>query len=266
MNDYSLLLSVATSAVDMAAAMMKTSRLTSVTAKGDRDLVSDVDLAIERQVREFLAEQTPGIGFVGEEDGVSGPGGGLTWALDPVDGTVNYVHGHPLCGVSLALIDRAEPVLGVIDLAMLGRRYHAVHGGGAYADGLQITTTTVSSLRDAIVAIGDYAVGEGSRTKNQLRLAITARLTDHVQRIRMHGSAATDLAFLAEGRVDAVVICSNSPWDIPAGVVIAREAGAAVTDLDGSQFDMDSSATIAANPGMIADLLDLARRAQSSIE
>ncbi|MDT5029045.1 MAG: monophosphatase [Micromonosporaceae bacterium] len=261
------LLPVAARAVDTASAMMKMSKLGSVIAKGERDLVSDVDFAIERRVREFLAEQTPDIGFVGEEDGVSGVVGGLMWALDPVDGTVNYVRGHPLCAVSLALLDRSEPVLGVIDLALLGRRYHAVRGRGAFADVLQeITTSTVPSLQDAVVAIGDYAVGTDSHAKNRLRLAVTAQLSAHLQRIRMHGSAAVDLAWLAEGRVDAVVICSNSAWDIPAGVAIAREAGAVVVDFDGADHTVESTATIAAGPAIIADLLDLVRAARFTID
>jgi myo-inositol-1(or 4)-monophosphatase len=118
----------------MASRIMRASPPGLLTAKGDRDVVSEVDLAIERQLRAHLHEKTPGIGFLGEEDGSAAWGDGrLLWALDPVDGTVNYVRSVPLCAVSLALLDQGRPVLGVIDLPFLSAHYHAVHRGGAYA-------------------------------------------------------------------------------------------------------------------------------------
>ena len=132
--DRGSLLPVALQAADIAADMMRTRRPTKLTEKNDRDLVSDVDLAIERQVREHLADASPGIGFLGEEEGQSGgPAGGWLWTLDPIDGTSNFAHGIPLCATSLALLHDGCPVLGVIDAPFLGLRYHAREGYGAYA-------------------------------------------------------------------------------------------------------------------------------------
>ncbi len=257
MTDYTDLLPIAHQAVDLARDIMRTMQPGVLTAKGDRDMASEVDFAIEEQVRAFLAEHTPEIGFLGEENGTSGATSSLMWALDPVDGTVNFVHGSPLCAVSLGLITESRSVLGVIDLPFLGTRYSAAEGNGACANGEPITVSATDRIGDAVVALGDYAVGLGAETKNQMRFALTQRLGADVQRIRMHGSAAIDLAWLAAGHVDAVVMLSNKPWDTAAGVAIARESGALVVDHDGSPHTFESESTIAANTGLLAGILDL---------
>lgn len=257
MTDYTDLLPVAHQAVDLARTIMRTMQPGALTAKGERDMASEVDYAIEDQVRGFLAEHTPEIGFLGEENGLSGTTDELMWALDPVDGTVNFVHGSPLCAISLGLITENRSVLGVIDLPFLGNRYSAAEGNGAHADGRAITVSTTHRVSDTVVALGDYAVGQGATEKNRARLALTRQLAENVQRVRMHGSAAIDLAWLATGQVDAVVMLANKPWDTAAGVVIAREAGALVVDRNGSPHSFQSSATIAANPNLLSAILDL---------
>ncbi|GAA2866468.1 inositol monophosphatase [Actinoplanes cyaneus] len=257
MTDYTDLLPVAHQAIDLARKTMRTMQPGVLTAKGDREMASEVDYAIEDQVRTFLAQHTPEIGFLREEHGLSGMTDGLVWALDPVDGTVNFVHGSPLCAVSLGLITENCSVLGVIDLPFLGNRYSAAEGSGAHADGRPISVSTTRQISDAVVVLGDYAVGQGAAEKNWARFAVTQQLAANVQRLRMHGSAAIDLAWLATGQVDAVVMLANKPWDTAAGVVIAREAGALTTDRDGSPHSFESSATIAANPSLLSALLDL---------
>jgi myo-inositol-1(or 4)-monophosphatase len=259
------LLPLAGAAVDLAADLLRSHQPRLVMAKGDRDMVTEVDLTIERSVRAYLAQHTPGIGFLAEEEGTSGEPAGLTWVLDPIDGTANFVHGSPLCGVSLGLIRRGRPVLGVIDLPLLNERYSAVEGGGAFAGDERIQVSTTEDIRSALVCIGDYAVGRQAARRNRLRLAVTAQLAERVQRVRMHGSAALDLAWLARGRSDAMITLSNKLWDMAAGVVIAREAGALVVDKDGSTHNRRSSATIAANPRLIEPILQLIADAESSL-
>jgi myo-inositol-1(or 4)-monophosphatase len=263
MTDYTDLLPIAHEAVDIACGIMRTMQPGMLTAKGDRDMASEVDYAIEERVRVFLAERTPDIGFLGEENGVTGNADGLIWALDPVDGTVNFVHGSPLCAVSLGLITEARPVLGVIDLPFLGIRYSAAEGCGANANGHPISASTTTRIEEAVVAIGDYAVGENSEEKNRERFALTQRLAGNMQRIRMHGSAAIDLVWLAEGRIDAAVMLANKPWDTAAGVAIAREAGAIIMDIDGSPHGTESTATVAANANLVAAFLALVNGSES---
>ncbi|MGI5211576.1 inositol monophosphatase family protein [Plantactinospora sp. CA-290183] len=265
MTDYRDLLPVAHEAVDIARDLMRTLQPGVLTAKGDRDMASEVDYAIEQRVRDYLAAKTPDIGFLGEEEGSSGRTDGLVWALDPVDGTVNFIHGLPLCAVSLGLIDRQHAVLGIIDLPFLGDRYSAARGQGAYADGERIRASRVADLRDAVVAIGDYAVGAGAQQKNAQRLAITDHLVQRVQRVRMIGSAAIDLAWLAHGRVDAFVMLANKPWDTAAGVVIAQEAGARVVDQDGSTHSTAATATIAAGPAILQPVVALVEQALTDV-
>ncbi|MGH3729333.1 MAG: inositol monophosphatase family protein [Micromonosporaceae bacterium] len=257
MTTYSSLLPVAVEAVELARNLIRSHTPGVLTSKGDRDMASQLDYTVEQSVRDFLSDATPEIGLIGEEKGATGPDSDLRWVLDPVDGTANLVHGLPLFAVSLALVDTKRSVLGVIDLPMLGSRYTAVEGHGAQVDGEPIRASQTHGLTDAIVTIGDYAVGADAVQKNQQRLAVTSVLAGQVQRVRMFGTAAIDLAWLAHGRTDATVILSNNPWDMAAGVIIAREAGAVVADLDGSPHRFNSHATIAANPNLIDDVLGL---------
>jgi myo-inositol-1(or 4)-monophosphatase len=257
MVDYADLLPVAYEAVDLARDLMRTLQPGVLTGKGDRDMASEVDFAIERKLRAFLAIRAPDVGFLGEEEGTTGNGNELTWSLDPVDGTVNFVHGSPLCAISLGLIARRQSVLGVIDLPFLDNRYSAVQGHGAFVDGERIHVSRTSELTEALVAIGDFAVGADAIAKNAHRLAITRDLAEQAQRVRLFGSAAISLAWLAHGRIDAFIMLSNKPWDTSAGVVIAREAGAQITDVDGSPHTADSAATIGANVAILPSVLAL---------
>jgi myo-inositol-1(or 4)-monophosphatase len=255
MTDLAGFLSAAQAAVDVAAELVRAQPAGTLTPKGDRDYASDVDYAVERQVRRFLAERTPGIAFVGEEENATAPSTAEWWTLDPIDGTVNFAHALPLCGVSLALIRDRRPVVGVVDLPLLGARYWATDGEGAHGPRGRLRVRDVERVGDVVLAIGDYAVGIGAEDRNHVRLRFTQLVAGQALRVRMFGSAAVDLAWLAEGKVDASVTLSNRSWDVSAGVVLAREAGARVVDLDGSEHTTDSAATIAASPGVCDELL-----------
>ncbi|WKU07601.1 inositol monophosphatase family protein [Micromonospora sp. HUAS LYJ1] len=248
------LLPIALDAVDRAAALMRRQTPVTSTRKGDRDLVSEVDYAIERDLRSFLREVTPGIAFLGEEEGASGSGE-WQWTLDPVDGTVNFVRGLPLCGISLGLLHGVRPVLGVVDLPFLGTRYWAAEGCGAHMNGRPITVSATTSLSEAVVGMGDFAVGADAANRNRLRLALMARLAEKVQRVRMSGSAAVDLVWLAAGKIDAAITLSNHSWDMTAGVAIAREAGAVVVDSSGNEYTSASTTTLAIAPGLVGQVL-----------
>ena len=198
-------------------------------------MASEVDLRIERDIREFLTTAAPDIGFLGEENGHKG-NRDRYWALDPIDGTANYVRGLPLCAVSLALVDHDHPVVGVIRLPFLGQLYTAEHGRGAYEAGRRLQVSATAELRDAIVAIGDYAVGDGANGKNRARLTLTRYLAEKAQRVRMLGTAAIDLAWVASGQLDASLTLSNKPWDMAAGALLVQEAGGRVVDRDGTDL------------------------------
>jgi myo-inositol-1(or 4)-monophosphatase len=252
--DSSILLPVALEAADLAVDLIRNQAPGALTAKGDRDYASEVDYAVEQKIRAFLRERTPDVGFLGEEEGFTDGGQDQWWALDPIDGTVNFAHDIPLCGVSLGLVRDKQPILGVIDLPFLGARYTAVQGQGAYRDGRRVAVRNVTRLADAVVTIGDYAVGAGAHELNRRQLELTEHLAERALRVRMLGSAAIDLAWLADAKTDATVMFWNHPWDVAAGVVLAREAGAEVIDLGGTDYSTEAVATIAAAPALVAEV------------
>jgi myo-inositol-1(or 4)-monophosphatase len=259
------LLRVAEDALDVSRELVLQRTLGRVRAKDDRDFVSDLDISVERAVRALLQSETPEIGFLGEEEGWSrGDRPERFWVLDPVDGTTNLVKSIPLCAVSLALVDQGRTRIGVVDAPFLALRYTAVAGEGAYHAGRRLAASSAQRLGDAVVAFGDYAVGEGAEAKNRLRLAVTEKLAATVQRVRMLGSAALDLAWVADGRLDASIILSNNPWDTAAGVLLAREAGADVVDSTGAAHTIHSETTITAPPPLVDAVVALVTAAEAS--
>ncbi|XVV04974.1 inositol monophosphatase family protein [Actinosynnema sp. CA-248983] len=181
------------------------------------------------------------------------------WALDPIDGTANFVHGVPLSGISLALLRHDRAIVAAVSLPHSGLHYWAAEGKGSRVNGTPIQASSTTELSQAMIAIGDYALGDHAHEKNKQRIALTAALAAKVERIRMFGSAAHDLVWLAEGRLDGAVILSNKTLDIAAGVLIAREAGALVLDSSGTQHSSASTHTIAVAPGIADPLLSLVR-------
>jgi len=224
-------------------------------AKGDRDYATRVDLQIEDNVRASLS-RAAGIPFLGEERGghLRAP---LLWVLDPVDGTTNFIKGSPLCAISLALLAEGQPLFGIVVLPLLGERYVARAGAGAYLNGVRLRMPDTHTLSEAVVAITDFAVADDRATENPIHVALLARLAPLALGVRTHGSAALDLAWLAAGRVGASVMLSNRAWDVSAGVLLAREAGGLAYDWDGSEHDVDSRFTIASSPRLKDELLGL---------
>lgn len=247
---------IANDAIDVAHKIFTQNQPGQVTQKAERDFASELDYTIEQTLRDYLRTQAPTIGFLGEEEGAQGVDPeGIYWALDPVDGTANLVHGIPLCGVSLGLISNRRPVLGVIDFPHLSERYIAREGHGAHLNGTRIHVSACTQLSDAIISLGDFSVGPGATTQNQRKHRLIQTLAARAERIRMLGSAALDLAWVASGRLDASAMLANKPWDVAAGVIIAREAGAKVLDIDGTPHTTEAQATISTTPALITDLL-----------
>ena len=247
--DLPRLLIAAEHAVDIGARILCEGRshVGRVIPKGDRDFATSVDMQIESAIKSSLAKATPHIRFLGEEQGgesmrvQSRP----LWVLDPIDGTINFARESPLCTISLSLVRDGQPVLGVVDAPLLGERFIARSGAGAFLNGARIAVAGVERLSEAIVALADFKVGVGSEAENRIHLKALARLAGESLRVRMHGSAALDLAWLAAGRLQATVMLSNLPWDVTAGLLLVREAGGVVCDYDGSEHDACSRFTIA---------------------
>ncbi|MCV7258017.1 inositol monophosphatase family protein [Mycobacterium shimoidei] len=242
-----------------------------ITDKTDRNLVTDSDTRVQQAVLGHLSKATPDTGFLGEEHtdadpkhhdltpiaAAEFPDAELVWVLDPIDGTSNYVHGIPLHAISLALTHFGVPIVAVTHIPALDWTYHATQGRGAFNNNQPIHVRDTPDLRHAIVSISDYATGPEAETKNRRRLAITQALIPAVERIRMFGAASIDLAFVAAGLTDAAILDTNKPWDTAAGVLLAREAGASVTDLAGHPHTATATSTLAAAPHIATQLTQL---------
>jgi myo-inositol-1(or 4)-monophosphatase len=249
-------LDIAWQAAAIGSKTLGSSRPGTVKHKGDRDLVTDIDMAIQHEIADFLRIATPDVELLAEESTQQPDiaAAEWLWVLDPIDGTSNFAHGLPLCAVSLALVHRGSAVIAVTQAPLLGRTYHAVEGRGAFCNGQPITASRTESLDKSIVSLGDYAVGPDAAAQNRRRLALTAHLVPLVERIRMVGAATLDLAFVAEGALDACVMMSNKPWDTAAGALMARESGALVTDARGDSHTYQAGSIVAAAPAIAGEL------------
>lgn len=250
-------------AVDLGAELVRRGRAHygAMIAKGDRDYATAIDVEIERVIREVLSEAAPGIAFLGEEEGLTPAEADALWVLDPIDGTINFSKASPLCGISLALLEAGRPTLGIVDLSLLGERYVAREGMGAFMSGRRIAVSEVGGLGEAMIGFADFAVGTGSAGENALHLEVMRLLALRSLRIRVHGSASLDLAWLSAGRLNASLMLSNLPWDVSAGVLLVQEAGGEVYDLDGSPYSPGSTFTIASEPGLKEPLLAVVQEA-----
>ena len=265
-DELSGLLFAAEHAVDIAAGALTRGRahVKALIDKGDYGFATVVDVEIERLVRAHLREETPGIPFLGEEEGGAGLMSEAVWLLDPIDGTANYADGSPLCSISLALVRRGRPVLGIVAAPLLAERFVAVEGGGAFRNGMPITVAR-REVGDPLVALSDFAFGRKHRETNELRFAIIEELVRRSMRLRLHGSVALDLAWLAAGRMSATLALSNLPWDVSAGVLLVREAGGLVFDGDGAPHGPHSSSAIAAIPALRNTLVSVMTAAQERV-
>lgn len=223
------------------------------TKKRPLDLVTEYDLASEALIRGVLSTQTPEVAIVGEEGGGE-PGAGLTWYCDPLDGTTNFVHGHPFWAVSIALMRGPEPILGVVVAPSLGVEWWGAPGIGAFRGQDPCTVSATESLGDALVATGfpsDRAVAPANNFE------AFQRVKRRVRGIRRCGSAAIDACFVADGTYDAYWERALSAWDIAGGAAIALAAGARVTALDGGAPDLTRGHVLLSNGRLHDELLSL---------
>jgi myo-inositol-1(or 4)-monophosphatase len=193
------------------------------------DLVSEADLASERLIRERLIAVRPDDGFLGEEGGGQEGSSGLTWVVDPLDGTVNFLFGLPQWCVSVAVRDRQGELAGAIFDPCRDELFAATRDGPALRDGAVLTASVRDrdELASALVATG-FAYDAKVRAA---QAEVFARLIGRVRDIRRFGSAALDLAWTAAGMYDAYFERTVKPWDIAAGVLVCERAGLAVRQL-----------------------------------
>lgn len=271
MLPYAKYLDVAVRAAHAGAAVLQRHRLSRanlvIDHKGRNDLVSQADREAEEAVIEILRSETPELGIIGEESGGK-QGEQATWYVDPLDGTTNYLHGMEHYAVSIGLVAHTgapdsvgntlsadHPIVGVVYDPSREELFTALQGVGAWLNGHRIHRPDVYDISQALVATGIPV-----RTFDYLDhyLAALKDLVLNTRGIRRQGSAALDLCWLAAGRVDAYWEQGIQSWDVAAGTVIAREAGARVTDPFDSQASWPARGRIlACAPGIEQAFLKL---------
>lgn len=218
------------------------------------DIVTEADRETEALIRSLIADARPNDGFLGEESGTAAGSSGLTWVVDPIDGTVNFLYGIPHYAVSIAAVE-GEPspltwnalAAAVINPAS-GELFTATRGGGAFLAEEPLRVAASVELSQALIGTG-FAYNADTRGQQG---ALVSRLLPLVRDIRRQGTASLDLCFVAAGRLNAYFEATLSPWDHAAGALIAREAGATVKGLGDAAPSRDL--IIAAQPDVAAAL------------
>jgi myo-inositol-1(or 4)-monophosphatase len=230
--------------------------------KGRSDFVSEVDKASERAIDAVIKRRLPDAIVLGEELSPTAIAGkGIVVIADPLDGTTNFLHGYPEYSVSIAIARNGILCAGVVLNVARDEEFTARKDGGAFMNGRRIR---VSNLREP----GRALIGTGFPFKNIDKLPAYLDQFSLVMRgtagVRRAGSAALDLSNVACGRFDAFWELVLAPWDVAAGILLVREAGGIVTDLDGNQAQLNAGSFVAGNPPMHAWLLQTIRRANMS--
>ncbi|WP_375400769.1 inositol monophosphatase family protein [uncultured Amnibacterium sp.] len=251
---------VAVAAGELAARLRREGVSVAATKSSPIDIVTEADRAVEAMIRARLADARPDDGFLGEESGAEHGSSGLTWVVDPIDGTVNYLYDLPNWSVSVAVVE-GEPdpatwraLAGAVAAPAFGDLYTASAGGGAFLGDRRLEVRPAVPLESALVATGFHYTQAVRSTQAQVAGELLSRVRD----LRRTGGAAIDLASVAAGRIDAYFEQGLHPWDQAAGALLVREAGGVVTGLDGAGPGVRM--LIAGAPQTAAALDDLLQR------
>ena len=213
-----------------------------VSEKAPKDLVTDADLASQKAIRDILMSAHPDYAFVGEEEGENDPPDSVRrgdadappcWVVDPLDGTVNYVHRLQSFAVSIGMYHAGKMRLGVILDPVSRECFSAFDGGGAFLNGQKISVSDCQDVSQALIACSFPAGVKGDSPE----VTRFVKVLENCRSLRRLGSCALNMCYVAAGRLDAYWATNVAAWDSAAGTVIAREAGAQLTAYDGAEMD-----------------------------
>jgi myo-inositol-1(or 4)-monophosphatase len=223
--------------------------------KGGIDLVTDADHASEAALLAYVREAFPGAAVLAEESGASGAGaGGLRFFVDPLDGTTNYAHGVPHFAVNVAVADARGLAAGATYDPLRDELFVAARGEGATMNGEPLRHSGRTELAGSLLVTG-FPYDVHQRYEYPLRLF--GAFVRKARAVRRFGSAALDLAYVAAGRFDGFWELALKPWDVAPGILIAREAGAIVTDTQGGDGMLETGDIVAATPGLHRAMLEV---------
>jgi len=224
-----------------------------VSRKGPADFVSNADNRAEKIVFEELQKARPTYSFLMEESGtVEGTDGQHRWIVDPLDGTTNFLHSIPLFACAIALERNGEIVASVIYNPIMEELYTAERGAGAWLNNRRLRVAGRKRMADAVISSGIKVTGtsDDARTLKQL-----TAISPTCAGIRRTGSASTELAWLAAGRIDGFWEARLGPWDVAPGLLLVKEAGGFVTDYSGGSNSVHNGEVVAGNEAIQAILL-----------
>lgn len=222
------------------------------------DMVTEFDRATEVEIVSTLRRLRPHDAIVGEEGASHDGTSGITWYIDPIDGTTNFLYDLPMWAVSIAACDAEGSLCGVVHAPALRETFTALRGRGAHLNGRPINCGTVTELSQALVATG-FNYSADNRLKQAARFP---RMIDKIRDVRRAGAASLDLCFVACGRYDAYFEEHLHPWDIAAGSLVVTEAGGRVGSIDGTE--PIPSAILGANPTLFPQIQALIFTANST--
>lgn len=235
------------------------------------DVVTEVDVEVQRRILGSLATAYPSFGFLGEEDTGQGQGtgaGGPTWVIDPIDGTHNFVRGYPSFCVSIGLVDAGRSVLGAIYDASTDAVSWAVEGGGAWREDVRLRIAPDKALDHALLTTGFTSSSAATPSQQEVFIDLARGSAG----MRQSGSSCRDLCFVSAGKVDLFWQFGIHAWDVAAGIVLVTEAGGAVaigtgsndvvsSDVAGGSWVSPEPLTIVAgSKGLVHDVIGVIQR------
>ena len=227
-------------------------KIQKISSKGRKgDLVTNVDLEVENKIKDYLIKETPEISINAEESGKLNKSSGLTWCIDPLDGTTNYSHGYPFFGTSIGLVYKDKPILGAVSVPYLNELYSACLGVGSYCNDTQLKVSSPATLSNSLLVTG-FSYDRFETEDNNY--AEFCYLTHKTRGVRRGGAAAIDLAFVAAGKVDGFWERGLEVWDLAAGAIIVKEAGGIISDYPYGGFNLSSGRILACSPSIENEL------------
>ena len=232
--------------------------------KGKANLVTQADVASQKTILEIIRKNFPTHDYLAEENGTQNTGSDYLWVIDPIDGTTNFAHTFPQCGISIALFYKGKPVLAGVTNPITGETFLAQKGKGATLNGKKIHVSKTKKLDQSLLVTG-FPYNRFTRMPELL--ARFEGFLNACHDVRRTGSAALDLCWLAAGRTDGYWEDNLNPWDVGAGVLILQEAGGKVTDYTGKTYKTVAAygTTLLASNGKIhRQMLDILRKTQTT--
>lgn len=234
-------------------------KIKEIISKGDRNLVTNVDRQAQEMIIDAIKKKFHEHGIIAEEGLAEDVDAEYVWIIDPLDGTHNYIRGVPIFGVSIGVVHKGRFAAGVIYMPFDDELYVAEIGNGAYKNGALMKVSAHQDLKECSVSYDS-----GIRYHPEALLPILGEIADRSFNVRMFGSSARALSYLAEGKIDAAIEFEDQPWDCAAGICLIEQAGGTVTDLAGGRMTHTTIGYIASNTAVHKPVLDIVRKHKSA--